>query len=92
MANWKQTIDFADLMEAFEQTEDSEAFAKKASERITKFIETHKSWTDRNDITGELEDFAENLMTYADDTNEIDCLLGEFYDLADYARIWVKTF
>lgn len=91
MANWKQEIDLTDLMEDFEQSDDAQDFAKKASARITKFIETHQSWTDRNDITDDLEEIAEGL-SYADDTAEVDYLLADLYDLADNARIWVKTF
>lgn len=92
MANWKQTIDFADLMEDFEQNEDAEAFAKSASARITQFIETNQLWADRNDITDDLEQIAEGLISYSDDKSEIDYLLENLYDLADNARIWVKTF
>ena len=91
MANWKQTLDITDLMADFEQNEDAEAFAKQASARITKFIETHQSWTDRHDCTDDLEEIAEGL-SYADDTSEVDYLLADLYDLADNVRIWVKTF
>lgn len=91
MANWKQTLDITDLMDAFEQTEDALTFAKKASARITAFIEAHQSWADRQDITDDLEQIAEGL-SYADDTAEVDYLLADLYDLADNARIWVKTF
>jgi hypothetical protein len=91
MANWKQTLDITDLMADFEQNEDAQSFAKKASIRITKFIETNQSWTDRNDITIALEDIADGLSC-ADDIAEVDYLLADLYDLADNARIWVKTF
>jgi hypothetical protein len=91
MANWKQTLDITDLMESFEQNEDAQDFAKKTSARITQFIEVHQSWTDRQSITDDLQDIAEGL-SYADDTAEVDYLLVDLYDLADSARIWVKTF
>jgi hypothetical protein len=91
MANWKQTLDITDLMETFEQKEDAQDFAKKTSARITQFIEVHQSWTDRQSITDDLQDIAEGL-SYADDTAEVDYLLVDLYDLADSARIWVKTF
>lgn len=91
MANWKQTLDITDLMEEFETTEDATAFAKQASSRITKFIEAHQSWVAGQDITDDLEEIAEGL-SYADDTAEVDYLLADLYDLADNARIWVKTF
>ena len=91
MANWKQQIDFTDLMEAFEKTEDAMTFAKQASARIAQFIENHQSWADRNDITDDLEEIAES-FSYADDTAEIDYIMADLYDLADNARIWVKTF
>ena len=91
MANWKQTLDITDLMDAFEQNEDALTFAKKASARITQFIETNQAWSDRNDITDDLEEIAESL-SYADDTAEVDYILADLYDLADNARIWVKTF
>jgi hypothetical protein len=91
MANWKQTLDITDLMETFEQNEDAQDFAKKTSARITQFIEVHQSWTDRQSITDDLQDIAEGL-SYADDTAEVDYLLVDLYDLADSARIWVKTF
>jgi len=91
MANWKQILDITDLMETFEQNEDALTFAKKASIRITKFIEANQSWADRNDITEDLEEIAESL-SYADDTAEVDYILADLYDLADNARIWVKTF
>lgn len=92
MGNWNKEIDFADLLGDFELTEDAQAFATKASARITKFIEANQSWTDRKAITSDLEDIAENLISFSDDQAEIDCLLENLYDLADYARIWVKTF
>jgi hypothetical protein len=92
MGNWNKEIDFADLLGDFELTEDAQAFAKNASARITKFIEANQSWTNRKDITSDLEDIAENLISFSDDQSEIDCLLENLYDLADYARIWVKTF
>lgn len=91
MANWKQTLDITDLMETFEQTEDALTFAKRASTRIQLFIEANQSWSDRNDITEDLEEIAESL-SYADDTAEVDYILADLYDLADNARIWVKTF
>ena len=91
MANWKQTLDITDLMADFEQDEDAESFAKKASDRITQFVETNQLWADRNNITDDLEHIAEGL-SYADDTAEVDYLLADLYDLADNARIWVKTF
>ena len=91
MANWKQTLDITDLMAEFEQDEDAQSFAQKASIRITKFVEANQSWADRNDITDDLEEIAEGL-SYADDTSEVDYLLADLYDLADNARIWVKTF
>jgi hypothetical protein len=91
MANWKQTLDITDLMESFEQNEDAQDFAKKTSARITQFIEANQSWTDRQSITDDLQDIAEGL-SYADDTAEVDYLLVDLYDLADSARIWVKTF
>jgi hypothetical protein len=91
MANWKQTLDITDLMETFEQNEDAQDFAKKTSARITQFIEVNQSWTDRQSITDDLQDIAEGL-SYADDTAEVDYLLVDLYDLADSARIWVKTF
>jgi hypothetical protein len=91
MANWKQTLDITDLMESFEQNEDAQDFAKKTSARITQFIEVNQSWTDRQSITDDLQDIAEGL-SYADDTAEVDYLLVDLYDLADSARIWVKTF
>jgi hypothetical protein len=91
MANWKQTLDITDLMETFEQNEDAQDFAKKTSARITQFIKVHQSWTDRQSITDDLQDIAEGL-SYADDTAEVDYLLVDLYDLADSARIWVKTF
>jgi hypothetical protein len=92
MANWKQTINFADLLWEFEMTEDAESFATKASARITQFIETHQSWADRTGITDDLEQIAEDLISFSDDQSEIDYLLENLYDLADNARIWVKTF
>ena len=92
MGNWNKEIDFADLLGDFELTEDAETFATKASARITQFIEANQSWTDRKDITGDLEDIAEGLISFSDDQSEIDCLLENLYDLADHARIWVKTF
>ena len=92
MANWKQQIDFTDLMEEFEKTEDAETFAKKASTRIQLFIEDHQSWADRNGITDDLEEIAEGLISYSDDKSEIDYLLENLYDLADNSRIWIKTF
>ena len=91
MANWKQTLDITDLMETFEQTEDALTFAKRASTRIALFIEHHQSWTDRSGITEDLEQIAES-FSYADDTAEIDYIMADLYDLADNARIWVKTF
>jgi len=91
MANWKQEIDFTDLMDDFEVTEDAQAFAKRASIRITKFIEDYQSWSDRIGVTDDLEQIAEGLSG-ADDKEEIDYLLADLYDLADSARIWVKTF
>jgi len=91
MANWKQTLDITDLMETFEQTEDALTFAKRASTRIQLFIETHQSWADRSGITEDLEQIAES-FSYADDTAEIDYIMADLYDLADNARIWVKTF
>jgi hypothetical protein len=91
MANWKQTLDITDLMESFEQNENAQDFAKKTSARITQFIEVNQSWTDRQSITDDLQDIAEGL-SYADDTAEVDYLLVDLYDLADSARIWVKTF
>ena len=91
MANWKQTLDITDLMDSFEQTEDALTFAKKASIRIELFIEAHQSWADRLGITDDLEQIAESL-SYADDTVEVDYILADLYDLADNARIWVKTF
>jgi hypothetical protein len=91
MATWKQEIDFTDLMDAYEQTEDALTFAKKASARINQFIETHQSWVDRQSITDDLEQISEGLQ-YADDTAEVDYLLADLYDLADNSRIWVKTF
>jgi len=91
MANWKQEIDFTDLMDDFEVTEDAQAFAKRASIRITKFIEDYQSWSDRIGVTDDLEQIAEGLSD-ADDKEEIDYLLADLYDLADNARIWVKTF
>jgi hypothetical protein len=91
MANWKQEIDFTDLMDDFEVTEDAKAFAKRASIRITKFIEDYQSWSDRIGVTDDLEQIAEGLSD-ADDKEEIDYLLADLYDLADNARIWVKTF
>ena len=92
MANWKQTLDITDLMETFEQTEDALTFAKRASTRIQLFIEHHHSWTDRTGITEDLEEIAEGLISYSDDKSEVDFLLDNLYDLADNARIWVKTF
>jgi hypothetical protein len=91
MANWKQTLDITDLMETFEQNEDALTFAKRASTRIQLFIETHQSWADRSGITGDLEEIAES-FSYADDTAEVDYIMADLYDLADNARIWVKTF
>jgi hypothetical protein len=91
MANWKQTLDITDLLESFEQTEDALTFAKRASNRIALFIENHQSWTDRSGITEDLEEIAES-FSYADDTAEIDYIMADLYDLADNARIWVKTF
>ena len=91
MANWKQTLDITDLMETFEQNEDALTFAKRASTRIQLFIETHQSWADRSGITGDLEGIAES-FSYADDTAEVDYIMADLYDLADNARIWVKTF
>jgi hypothetical protein len=91
MANWKQTLDITDLMESFEQTEDALTFAKRASTRILLFIENYQSWSDRIGVTEDLEQIAEGLSD-ADDKEEIDYLLADLYDLADNARIWVKTF
>jgi hypothetical protein len=91
MANWKQEIDFTDLMDDFEVTEDAKAFAKRASTRILLFIENYQSWSDRIGVTEDLEQIAEGLSD-ADDKEEIDYLLADLYDLADNARIWVKTF
>ena len=91
MANWKQTLDITDLMETYEQNEDALTFAKRASTRIQLFIETHQSWADRSGITDDLEEIAES-FSYADDTAEIDYIMADLYDLADNARIWVKTF
>ena len=91
MANWKQEIDFTDLMDDFEVTEDAQAFAKRASARITKFIDDYQSWSDRIGVTDDLVQIAEGLSD-ADDKEEIDYLLADLYDLADNARIWVKTF
>jgi len=91
MANWKQTLDITDLMEKFQDDEDAESFGKHASGRIVAFIETHQSWTDRNDLTDDLEEIAES-FSYADDTAVVDYILADLYDLADNARIWVKTF
>ena len=92
MANWKQTLDITDLMEDFYETEDVDTFAKRASTRIQLFIEHHHSWTDRTGITEDLEEIAEGLISYSDDKSEVDFLLDNLYDLADNARIWVKTF
>jgi len=91
MANWKQTLDLTEEMEKFQEDEDAESFGKHASGRIVEFIETHQSWADRTNITDDLEQIAEGL-SYADDTAEVDYLLADLYDLADNARIWVKTF
>jgi len=91
MAKWKQTLDLTEEMEKFQEDEDAESFGKHASGRIVEFIETNQSWTDRNDITIALEDIADNLSC-ADDIAEVDYLLADLYDLADNARIWVKTF
>lgn len=91
MATWNKEIDFTDLMDAYEQTEDALTFAKRASTRIQLFIENNQSWADRIGLTENLEEIAESL-SYADDTAEIDYILADLYDLADTARIWVKTF
>jgi hypothetical protein len=55
------------------------------------FIEANQSWSDRTGITEDLEEIAES-FSYADDTAEIDYIMADLYDLADNARIWVKTF
>jgi hypothetical protein len=91
MANWEQTLDLTEEMNDYEQNEDAESFGKHASARIVEFIETHQSWADRNDITIALEDISDGLSC-ADDVAEVDYLLADLYDLADNARIWVKTF
>ena len=91
MATWNKEIDFTDLMDAYEQTEDALTFAKRASTRIQLFIENNQSWADRIGLTENLEEIAES-FSYADDTAEIDYIMADLYDLADTARIWVKTF
>lgn len=91
MATWNKEIDFTDLMDAYEQTEDALTFAKRASTRIQLFIENNQSWADRLGLTENLEEIAES-FSYADDTAEIDYIMADLYDLADTARIWVKTF
>ena len=76
MATWNKEIDFTDLMDAYEQTEDALTFAKRASTRIQLFIENNQSWSDRIGLTENLEEIAESL-SYADDTAEIDYILAD---------------
>jgi len=82
MTKWNETVNIADVFHdesmAFEARRDAIVGRIKASK-----------WRSRKD--NDLEDCVDNLAESMS-IEEFDFYWGELYDLADFDRVWIKTF
>ncbi|WP_306365372.1 hypothetical protein [Nocardia sp. CC227C] len=82
---WEETIDVSDVFHhgdmSFEEIRDAVVAKVKASRWYAR---------DGRDYGDPLNEVVEGLSE-ADDTRCFDYHLNELYDLADFARVWIKT-
>ncbi|WP_043598935.1 hypothetical protein [Nocardia otitidiscaviarum] len=83
---WDETIDVSDVFHnedmSFEEIRDVVVAKIKASRWYRK--------ADPHDFNG-VREITDDHLAHADDVDEFDGWWDELYDLADYARVWIKT-
>ena len=91
MSKWLIELDLVDAIETYQEDKNAQQFAIETSKRIIAFVESNQAWVNREYIGDELEDLAQT-FAFDETIEEVNGHLNDLYELADSARIWVKTF